>query len=78
MTTPIRLLIGLGNPGAEYEGTRHNAGFQWVDGAARKLGTVLNNDRAYHGLVARVNRSADRGGPLWLLQPMTYMNLSGK
>jgi peptidyl-tRNA hydrolase, PTH1 family len=73
----IRLLIGLGNPGTEYEGTRHNAGFWWVDEAARKLGATLSPDRAYHGMVARINRSADMG-PLWLLQPMTYMNLSGK
>lgn len=71
----IRLIVGLGNPGAEYEHTRHNAGFWWVDAAARQLGGHLAPDRAYHGLVARVNRPA---GPLWLLQPMTYMNLSGK
>lgn len=74
----IRLLIGLGNPGAEYEDTRHNAGFWWVDAVARKLGATLHADRTYHGLVARVNRPADRGGPLWLLQPQTFMNLSGK
>lgn len=74
----IRLLIGLGNPGSEYEDTRHNAGFWWVDAVARKLGATLNADRSYHGLVARVNRPADRGGPLWLLEPQTYMNLSGK
>jgi peptidyl-tRNA hydrolase, PTH1 family len=74
----IRLIVGLGNPGAEYEGTRHNAGFWWVDEAARRLKTSLLPDRAYHGLVARVNRPADAGGPLWLLEPMTYMNLSGK
>lgn len=71
----IRLIVGLGNPGAEYEHTRHNAGFWWVDAAARQLGGHLAPDRAYHGLVARVNRPA---GPLWLLEPMTYMNLSGK
>lgn len=71
----IRLLVGLGNPGAEYEGTRHNAGFWWVDAAAQALGGRLANDRAYHGLVARINREA---GPVWLLQPMTFMNLSGK
>jgi peptidyl-tRNA hydrolase, PTH1 family len=71
----IRLIVGLGNPGSEYEDTRHNAGFWWVDAAARKLGASLSRDRAYHGLVARVN--AD-GGPLWLLEPQTYMNLSGK
>lgn len=71
----IRLIVGLGNPGTEYDDTRHNAGFWWVDAAARKLGASLVRDRAYHGLVARINRA---GGPLWLLEPQTYMNLSGK
>jgi PTH1 family peptidyl-tRNA hydrolase len=71
----IRLIVGLGNPGTEYERTRHNVGFWWVDGAARKLGTTLKPDRAYHGLLARVNRPA---GPLFLLEPQTCMNLSGK
>ena len=71
----IRLIVGLGNPGSEYEDTRHNAGFWWVDAAARKLGASLSRDRAYHGLVARVN--AD-GATLWLLEPQTFMNLSGK
>jgi PTH1 family peptidyl-tRNA hydrolase len=74
----IRLIVGLGNPGPEYEHTRHNAGFWWVDAAARQLGTTLQFDRNYHGLVARVNRPEQAGGPLWLLQPMTFMNLSGK
>jgi peptidyl-tRNA hydrolase, PTH1 family len=78
MTTPIRLLIGLGNPGPEYEDTRHNAGFWWIDEVARKLGASLNAERSYHGLVARINRPANLGGPLWLLEPQTYMNLSGK
>ncbi len=71
----IRLLVGLGNPGPEYEATRHNAGFWWVDEVARKLGAHLVPERSYFGLVARVNRPA---GPLWLLEPMTFMNLSGK
>jgi PTH1 family peptidyl-tRNA hydrolase len=71
----IRLLAGLGNPGPEYEATRHNAGFWLVDEVARKLGATLQPERGYSGLVARVNRAA---GPLWLLQPMTFMNLSGK
>lgn len=74
----IRLIVGLGNPGPEYEATRHNAGFWWVDEAVRLLKASLTPDRAYHGLVARVNRPPEQGGPLWLLQPMTYMNLSGK
>jgi len=71
----IRLLVGLGNPGPEYEATRHNAGFWWIDTVARRLGAHLSADKAYHGLVARVNRPA---GPIWLIEPQTYMNLSGK
>jgi PTH1 family peptidyl-tRNA hydrolase len=55
--------------------TRHNAGFWWIDAAARQLGASLQPERGYFGLAARVNRPA---GPLWLLEPMTYMNLSGK
>ena len=71
----IRLLVGLGNPGTEYEATRHNAGFWFIDEVARKLGAALTPERSYFGRVARVNRP---DGPVWLLQPMTFMNLSGK
>ena len=71
----IRLLVGLGNPGPEYEATRHNAGFWFIDEVARKLGATLVPERSHFGLVARVNRP---DGPLWLMQPMTFMNLSGK
>ncbi len=71
----IRLLVGLGNPGPEYEATRHNAGFWFVDAVARQLKVTLTPERSYFGLAARVNTS---GGPVWLLEPMTYMNLSGK
>jgi PTH1 family peptidyl-tRNA hydrolase len=71
----IRLLVGLGNPGPEYEDTRHNAGFWFVDAVARELKTSLAPERNYFGLVARVNL---RQGPVWLLEPMTFMNLSGK
>jgi len=71
----IRLLVGLGNPGPEYDATRHNAGFWWIDAAARQLGAHLVPERSYFGLAARVNRP---DGPIWLLEPMTFMNLSGK
>ena len=75
----IRLLVGLGNPGPEYEGTRHNAGFWFIDELARELKAGLLPERGYFGLVARVNRPmADVDGPIWLLKPMTFMNLSGK
>ncbi len=71
----IRLLVGLGNPGPEYEDTRHNAGFWFIDAVARELKTALVPERSYFGLVARANL---REGPVWLLEPMTFMNLSGK
>ncbi len=72
----IRLLVGLGNPGPEYDTTRHNAGFWWIDAVAAKLGARLAFDRSYHGLVTRVIRAGSE--PLWLLEPQTFMNLSGK
>jgi PTH1 family peptidyl-tRNA hydrolase len=70
----IRLFVGLGNPGPEYEATRHNAGFWWLEALAGKLGARLQPERAYQALVARVNLAQ---GPVWLLEPMTYMNRSG-
>ena len=71
----IRLLVGLGNPGPEYEATRHNAGFWFIDEVARSLRVSLAPERSYFGLAARANLA---GGPVWLLEPMTFMNLSGK
>jgi len=70
----IRLFVGLGNPGAEYEATRHNAGFWWTDALADKLGARLVPERSYQALAARVNTAA---GAVWLLEPMTFMNRSG-
>ncbi|MBI2772707.1 MAG: aminoacyl-tRNA hydrolase [Burkholderiales bacterium] len=71
----IKLFVGLGNPGPDYEATRHNAGFWWIDALARELKLRLVADKGYHGLVART--SID-GQNLWLLEPQTFMNLSGK
>lgn len=71
----IKLFVGLGNPGAEYEATRHNAGFWWLDALARELKAPLSLDRSYHGQVARTTVN---GQTVWLLKPMTFMNLSGK
>ena len=70
----IRLFVGLGNPGPQYEDTRHNAGFWWIDALARQLGVTLNLDRGYHGLVARTQIEGEN---VWLLEPQTFMNLSG-
>lgn len=74
----IRLFVGLGNPGPEYEDTRHNAGFWWIDQLARRLGGSLQLDKSYYGMVARINNAPGADGPIWLLQPLTFMNLSGK
>ena len=71
----IRLIVGLGNPGAEYAGTRHNAGFWFVDRVAHRLKVSLVPERSYFGLAARTSIA---GRPLWLLEPTTFMNLSGK
>ena len=71
----IRLFVGLGNPGPQYEETRHNAGFWWIDALARQWGLSLNLDRGYHGLVARTQIGGEN---VWLLEPQTFMNLSGK
>ena len=71
----IKLFVGLGNPGPEYEATRHNAGFWWIDALARDLKVSLSPERSYHGLAARANV---HGQPVWLLEPQTFMNLSGK
>ncbi len=71
----IKLFVGLGNPGHEYEATRHNAGFWWVQALARELKLAPSSDKGYHGLVAR---AAVQGQTIWLLQPQTFMNLSGK
>ncbi|WP_427913717.1 aminoacyl-tRNA hydrolase [Ramlibacter sp. MMS24-I3-19] len=71
----IKLFVGLGNPGPEYEATRHNAGFWWVDALARDLKLHLAHDKGYHGLVAR---GTVHGQTVWLLEPLTFMNLSGR
>ena len=71
----IKLFVGLGNPGPEYEATRHNAGFWWIDALSRELKAPLSLDKNYHGQVARTTVN---GQTVWLLKPLTFMNLSGK
>lgn len=71
----IKLFVGLGNPGAEYEDTRHNAGFWWIDALARELNVNLVPDKSYFGKVAKAQF---KGQTVWLLEPQTFMNLSGK
>ncbi len=71
----IKLFVGLGNPGPDYESTRHNAGFWWLEALASALKLTLQPDKSYHGRVARTTVG---GHTIWLLEPQTFMNLSGK
>jgi peptidyl-tRNA hydrolase, PTH1 family len=71
---PLRIIVGLGNPGPEHQVTRHNAGFWFVDLLARRHGAEFRDYRKYSGEAARVNIS---GQDLVLLKPTTYMNRSG-
>ncbi len=72
---PIRLIVGLGNPGKEYADTRHNAGFWFLDEVAHKAGANLRLETRFHAQVARANL---HGEEIWLLAPQTYMNVSGQ
>ena len=68
------LIVGLGNPGKEYERTRHNTGFRAIDLLAAKLGCKIDKAK-FQGLYAQVNYN---GRKLFLLKPQTFMNLSGR
>ncbi|MGD9599708.1 MAG: aminoacyl-tRNA hydrolase [Steroidobacteraceae bacterium] len=70
---PLKLIVGLGNPGDEYARTRHNAGFWFIDALAARHGGALRADRRHHGDLARV-RIGD--ADVLLLKPMQYMNRS--
>ena len=69
----IRLIVGLGNPGPEYEQTRHNAGFWLVDNLAGS--TRLARETRFNALAAKTFIS---GNEVWLLEPQTFMNRSGQ
>jgi len=69
---PIRLVVGLGNPGREHAATRHNAGYWFADALAAKLGAAFSGEAKFQGQVAK---AADG---VRLLKPGTYMNLSGR
>jgi PTH1 family peptidyl-tRNA hydrolase len=73
--TAIKLIVGLGNPGAEYEQTRHNAGALFVERIANAQGVNLVADRKYFGLTGRYSH---QGQDVRLLIPTTYMNRSGQ
>jgi PTH1 family peptidyl-tRNA hydrolase len=72
----IRLIAGLGNPGPEYEQTRHNAGFWLVDNLANGLpGCRLQRESRFQAMVAKTSIA---GQEVWLVEPLTFMNLSGQ
>lgn len=71
----MQLIVGLGNPGAEYTHTRHNAGFWLLDALADEWGLSFAPEKNFRGLVARTQH---QGQTLWLLKPQTFMNRSGQ
>ncbi len=73
--TAIKLIVGLGNPGSEYRGTRHNAGADFVEALARANGASLRAESRYFGMAGLLTLS---GHDLRLLVPTTFMNRSGK
>ncbi|WP_116368535.1 aminoacyl-tRNA hydrolase [Parahaliea mediterranea] len=75
MTANIQLIAGLGNPGSDYRGTRHNAGADFVEALARSCGATLQSEGKFFGLTARIRLA---GHDLRLLIPTTFMNRSGQ
>jgi PTH1 family peptidyl-tRNA hydrolase len=71
---PLKLIVGLGNPGAEHERQRHNAGFAFVEALAARHGGTFRYEPRHQADLARV-RIAD--AEVWLAKPMTFMNCSG-
>ncbi len=71
----IQIICGLGNPGDEYEDTRHNAGFWFIDELARQQGVNLKKEAKFSGHVGKINV---QGHAAWLIKPNTFMNRSGK
>ena len=69
----IRLVVGLGNPGKEYERTRHNAGFWLVERFASQSGVALRKEGKYQALVGRIGSNG-----AWLVLPQSFMNASGR
>ncbi|WP_018404815.1 aminoacyl-tRNA hydrolase [Marinobacter gelidimuriae] len=74
MAQDIVMVVGLGNPGADYENTRHNAGALFVEALARDAGQALRLEKKYHSRYARIQW---QGLELHLLNPLTFMNRSG-
>lgn len=75
MKDSIQLIVGLGNPGAQYHQTRHNAGFDYVDELARQHQGQWKQDTKYQAETCSVLIS---GRKVWLMKPLTFMNRSGQ
>lgn len=71
----IAVIVGLGNPGPEYVGTRHNIGFAVVDALAAQLGASWKLDKKFHAETVKVSLT---GQPVVLMKPQTYVNDSGR
>jgi PTH1 family peptidyl-tRNA hydrolase len=71
----IQLIVGLGNPGPQYESTRHNAGFWWIDQVCEEHGAKLSQEAKFLGQAGRIRCG---GSEAWLLKPATFMNRSGQ
>lgn len=70
----MKIIVGLGNPGKNYEKTRHNAGFITIDNVASRLGVTITNNK----FKAKIAETFHRGEKIVLVKPQTYMNLSGE
>ncbi len=75
LSSRIQLIVGLGNPGSQYEQTRHNAGFWFVEALARQHGASFKSETKFHGEACKISIG---GHDVWLLKPMTFMNRSGQ
>lgn len=73
----IELIVGLGNPGPEYQYTRHNAGFWFADAVARKHAASFQSESRFHAQIAKFTPDPV-GGECRLLKPQTFMNRSGQ
>lgn len=75
--TKIRLIVGLGNPGREYDGTRHNIGFALLDALAKHHGVSFSFESKWNAEVAKIPATSTSEFGVHLMKPMTFMNLSG-
>ena len=75
MSARVQLIVGLGNPGKDYQDTRHNAGFWFVDELARQLGVSFKSEKKFQAEAVRCHLA---GEECWLLKPQTFMNHSGQ